>query len=601
MTRTLIPLFLLLCAAPPGLWSQTNDPAVTADELKEHVRYLASDALEGRGSGTAGNRKAAEYIADQFRAYGLSPAGEQGGYFQAFPFISAVKEGAHNSMRLAGAGMEGGGAELDVDFRPLGFSSDTTVTGPLVFAGYGISAPDNKYDDYEGIGVNGAVVVVFRYSPDGTDPHGELRAFSELRNKARVAREKGAAGMIVVTGPADDDEDQLMKLTFDQVQATSGIPALCVTRKTFAPLFTREGKEIKGLQDSIRARRRPSSFRFSDATVTLSTEIVKVPSESANIAGLLNGTDPLLKNEWVVVGAHMDHLGYGGQGSGSLAPDTVAVHHGADDNASGTAALLELAQAFAARRASLKRSMLFLSFSGEELGTLGSNYFVNHPTVPTGAMVAMINLDMIGRLRGRTLSVGGTGTSPSWDSLLSHFDTDSMFALKKSPEGYGPSDHKEFYGKDIPVLFFFTDVHSDYHKPSDTWEKLDYQGEEQVVRYVETILDSIDREQVRPAFARVQSSQSRGGDARPFRVTLGIVPDYGASTSGMRISGVQPDRPAQKAGLKSGDVIVKLAGKTVMNIYDYMGILGELKPGDVVEVEVLRDGKSLTVTATMKK
>lgn len=285
-----------------------------------------------------------------------------------------------------------------------------------------------------------------------------------------------------------------------------------------------------------------------------------------------------------------------------MLPDTVAIHHGADDNASGTAGLLSLIKAFSGRRDELKRSILFLSFSGEELGTLGSAYYVNHPYIPFSRTEAMINLDMVGRIRNKTLTVGGTGTSPAWKGLLSKYNLDSMFILTMQPDGFGPSDHSQFSGKDVPVLFFFTNVHEDYHKPSDTWEKINYPGEEQIVRYVYSIVDDIDRRDETIAYVKVQPpTQMGGGDGRGFSVTLGIVPDMGSGDAGMKVSSVRPNGNADRAGLKAGDLIVKMAGKKVMNIYDYTGILGELKVGDEIEVEVMREGRPLTLKAKMEK
>jgi membrane-associated protease RseP (regulator of RpoE activity) len=285
-----------------------------------------------------------------------------------------------------------------------------------------------------------------------------------------------------------------------------------------------------------------------------------------------------------------------------LIPDAHEIHNGADDNASGSAALLELEQALAADQKSLKHTIVFTAFTGEELGTLGSSYYVNHPFFPLDKSIAMLNMDMVGRLEDKSLTVYGTGTSPRWAELISRYNKDSAFHLKLVPDGIGPSDHSQFYGKDIPVLFFFTGTHNDYHKPSDDWDKINYEGEEKVTRYVYSIVKGIDSDTTRPIFTRTASaSTSSGGDSRGFNVTLGIVPDYGEGKDGMKIGSTRPGGPAETAGLKAGDIIVKMAGKKVMNIYDYMGVLGELKPGQEVDVEVTRDGNRLIVKAVMQK
>ena len=593
---------LLLVSA--GAWAQTSTPEITAEELKAHVKYLASDELEGRLAGTEGNRKAAAYIADQMKLYGLKPGGDSGTYFQTFDFVASVKLGKSNACSLEGKGIEKGKIDLktETDFRPLGFTSNASVSGPVLFAGYGISAPDARYDDYKDLDVNGKIVVVLRYGPDGNDMHSDLNKYTSLRNKARTAREKGAKAIIVITGPVDDPDDDLIKLSYDQSFASSGIPAVSMKRSVLEKLIAAGGKDLKTIQEEVKKDRQPYGRDLSDVTLSLTTEVDYVHEKSANVIGYLEGKDPALKDQAVVVGAHFDHLGYGGPGSGSLVPDVHEIHHGADDNASGSAALLELEQAFGAEQSSLKRTLVFTAFTGEELGTLGSSYYVNHPCFPLNQTVAMVNMDMVGRLEGKTLTIYGTGTSPLWNNLIMKYNTDSMFTLKLIPDGIGPSDHSQFYGKDIPVLFFFTGTHNDYHKPSDTWDKINYTGEEKVARYAYAIVKDLDSEATRPVFLRTASTAtSTGGDGRGFNVTLGIVPDYGEGQNGMKIGSTRPSGPAEKAGLKAGDLIVMMAGKKVLNIYDYMGILGELKAGQEVEVEVIRDGKSVKTKAVMQK
>jgi aminopeptidase YwaD len=594
--------FLLSVTISAGL-AQSASPDITADDLRVHVRYLASDELEGRASGSAGNRKAAEYIAAELNRYGVKPAGTDGGYVQPFSFVSAVKLGSGNALTIERSNQPAQVLQPDVDFRPLGFSSSATITGQLVFAGYGISAPDKGYDDYRAIEANGKVVVILRYGPDGDSPRSEFVRYTSLREKARMARDKGAAGILLVTGPMNDSEDDLLKLAFDQVAGNSGIPIVTVKRSFISPLLTSGGRDLRTLQDSIKASRAPQSFPIEGAGVSLTTDVQTVTAKTANIIGVLEGNDDALKGEVLVLGAHMDHLGYGGPNSGSTRPDTIAIHNGADDNASGTAALLELAQKFGTTKNQLKRTIVFTFFSAEELGTLGSVYYVNHPSFPLTQTVAMLNMDMVGRLENRSLTVGGSGTSPAWNALLSKYNADSSFTLTLEPDGFGPSDHASFYGKNIPVLFFFTGTHADYHKPSDDWNRINYSGEEKITRYIYSVARDVAGQTERPLYARVESSASRSsaGDTRSFSVTLGIVPDFGQSSEGMKVSAVQPNRPAEKAGLKAGDIIIRMAGKKTLNIYDYMGVLGELKPGDEVQVEVLRDGKPMTFTAKMEK
>jgi aminopeptidase YwaD len=602
MKQCVIPLVILLAAVSFLAAAQSSSPEITAADLRDHIQYLASDELEGRGSGTEGNRKAAEYIAGLLKKYGISPAGDNGGYLQPFKFVSAVKLGPQNTFTLESKGAAPQTLEVSKDFRPLGFSSTGTVSGPLVFAAYGISAADKNYDDYAGLDVKGKIVVLLRFAPDGDSPRSEFGRRTDPREKARVAREKGAAGIIMLIGPATDPEDELMKLAFDQSPGNSGIPIVSMKRAALQPVFAGLGKDLRAIQDSIKAKKTPIVFEMEGATATMSTDVQTLKATTANIIGVLEGTDPALKNEYLILGAHMDHLGYGGAGSGSTRPDTFAIHNGADDNASGTAGVLEMAQKFASARADLKRSLVFVFFSAEELGTIGSQYYVDHPPVPLTQTVAMLNMDMIGRLQGKALTVGGTGTASIWNDLMAKYNPDSSFAIKAEPDGFGPSDHSSFYGKNIPVLFFFTGIHDDYHKPSDDWDKINFAGEEKVVRYAYNIAHDVADGNLKPVYVRVESApRPAGGDSRGFNVTLGIVPDVGWSGEGTKVSVVQPNRPGEKAGLKGGDVIVKMAGKKILNVYDYMGILGELKVGDQVEIEVLRSGETVILHATMER
>lgn len=600
MKRLFIVVFLTVFLGVGVLLGQSSSPEITAGDLKEHVKYLASDELEGRGSGSEGNRKAAEYLAEQFKSFGLKPAGDDGTYFQAFDFVSAVRLGAKNSFVVESSRGKKTAVKLDEEYRPLGFSSDGMVSGELVFVGYGISAEEKAYDDYKDIDVTGKIAVALRFGPDGNDLHSDLYRFTSFRNKARIAREKGAVALVIVDGT----EDELVKLAYDQSFSGSGIPCVSMKRSVLEGWLKPLKKELQGIQDSIKANRRTQSFAITDVKATLETELIKIYSKSANVLGYYEGSDPQLQHEVVVMGAHFDHLGYGGPGSGSLAPDAHEVHNGADDNASGTSAMLELAQRFSSDRKSLTRTMLFAGFSGEEMGLLGSAHYVSKPYFPLDKTIAMFNMDMVGRMEKNTVTVQGFGTSPMWNELLQKWNSgDDTLTIKTVEDGVGPSDHSSFYSKDIPVLFFFTSLHSDYHRPSDDWEKLNYEGEQKIVRMIYDIANDIQRSNNRPQFTRAKTTAPPmgSGDGRGFTVTLGVTPDYGSTVEGMKISGTRANGAAEKAGLKSGDVITKLGGKKVLNIYDYMGILGELKAGDVVEIEVNRDGKLMTFTATMQK
>ncbi len=596
---------LLLCGIllVVGCAQQTPElpgsPEITVGELQKHIKYLSSDELGGRRAGERGNRLAAEYIAHEYERYGLLPAGDNGTYFQEFEFVSSVNEGKQSSL-AAETGTEKIDFKLDRDFRPLSFSADTSASGPLVFAGYGISADSLHYDDYNGIDVSHKIVLVLRYSPDGKGPQSKFTRFSSLSAKTFVARDKGASAIIFVSGPLDDSLGTLASFR-STMQTSSGIPVLTMSWTSADTLFNEAGKKLALLQQQINSTKTPKSFEFKDVSVSMRAEVIKTRAKTSNVLAYLEGADPVLRKQVLILGAHFDHLGLGGEGSGSLAPDTVAIHHGADDNASGSAGLLELAQYFSANRSICRRSILFTSFSGEELGLLGSGYYVEHPFLPLENTIAMLNMDMIGRLKDSVLVVGGIGTSPEWEKLIRHEDLDLSFHLKIDSSGFGPSDHASFYGKNLPVLFFFTNPHADYHKPSDTWEKINYPGEQKVVDYASRIATYLLNDSSKPAFTKVVASAGQmGGDRSGITVTLGIMPDYVEDAGGMKVASVRPGGPAAKAGLQSSDIIIKFGGKEIKNIYDYMYVLGIHKAGDAVDVVVKRGEKELTFNAVLE-
>jgi hypothetical protein len=573
------------------------DPRITTREILHHIKYLASDELQGRRAGTEFADKAAEYVAEEFQEYGLKPLGDNRSFYQEFEFVSGVKLGEKNAL-VVSVPTRTFSYSVSSDFTPLAFSKDTSTTADIVFAGYGITAKDLQYDDYTGIDVAGKAVLVLRYGPEGDNPHGNFSKHLPLRLKAMTARENGASGLLIVTGPLDEENDELPKLRYDLAFADAGIPCIHIRQSVADSILRSAGTSLKETQTKLRSNQKPGSFPIPNVSVSLTSDVRKERSRTKNIIGLLPGSDGKLKDEYLVIGAHYDHLGMGG--AGSLVPDTVAVHHGADDNASGTAGVLELAQAFASQKPETKRSILFMSFGAEEEGSLGSDYFVKHPLVPLQKIVGMVNLDEIGREKDSTLIVYGTGTSPLWDTLLTQVNTPKQFNLKRNPEGFGPSDHASFYSKDIPVLFFFTGVHEDYHKPSDTWDKINAEGEQSILEFVEKIAyDIVDREE-KPLFTKADSPRQMGGNVG-LRVYFGTVPDYAEQVDGLKISAVRKGSPAEKAGVMGGDIIVKFGGKTVKNIYDYTYALQEFKPGEEVELTVRRGDKTLQLKAVLER
>jgi hypothetical protein len=597
--KTLLNIFVLISiisvfnCAPKVIEFVSAD--ITSGELRQHVKYLTSDELAGRRSGEEGNRKAAEYIADKFKEYGLAPAGASGGYFQEFSFVSATKVGANNKFEL-NIGDKTIILKPKDDYRPLSSSTDTSLTTKFVFAGFGIAAPDSMhYNDYADLDVKGKLVMVMRGSPD-TSVADKFFQHSNIMGKLFTAREKGAIGIIFLTGMPGTKSDNLGAFE-DPRTGGASIAVLSMKWNIAESLFAIAGKNLIQTKLNIESNLKPNSFEFENTSVNLVTQIEKIRATTANVVGYIEGSDSSLRNEAIVVGAHFDHLGMGGEGSGSLKPDTIAPHVGADDNASGTAGILELAQYLGTQKQSLKRSIIFVAFTGEELGVLGSDYYVKNPFKPLEKTVTMVNMDMIGRMKDSILVIEGMGTSPIFDSLMKRENLDSL-TLKLKPDGFGPSDQASFYKKDIPVIFFFTNLHSDYHKPSDTWEKLNYIGEEKVVQMAKRVIIDIANADNKPAFTK-SAPLPMGGDRQGARVTLGIIPDFASDVPGMKISGTRPGSPAEKAGLKGDDIIVKFGGKEIKNIYDFTYLLGQFKPGDEVEVVVKRGNEEKILRATL--
>lgn len=602
LRTALLTLTLFAGCAPKRI--EFSSPDITAQELRQHIRYLASEELKGRRAGEEGNRLAAAYIAARFTEYGLvAPAQTRANgtpYLQEFTFVTARKPGRKNSLSIA-AGRTPVEYRQNEQFRTVTFSSDTSITAPLVFAGYGISARDSlRYDDYAGLSVRGKVVVVMRYSPEGPGDHAFTK-YMGILDKTITARDSGAAGIVLLTAAPGGEGSELSSLARFYPFPTSSIPVVALRWSDMQSALAVQGKNLKALQRQIDSTRSPASFDLPGLTVSLATEVMTVYGHSSNIVGYLPGNSPVVGNEVVVLGAHMDHLGMGGEGSGSLKPDTIAIHPGADDNASGTAALLEEAQYFAGRRRDVQRTVVFAAFSGEELGLLGSAHYVKNPLFPLDSTVAMLNMDMVGRMRDSVLVVEGMGTSPRWERLARSENRDSL-VLKLKPDGFGPSDHSSFYGKDIPVMFFFTNLHADYHRPSDTWEKINYGGEQRVTEYIARIATAIVDEPSRPQFtkATVSSPMAGGGDRQALHVTLGVIPDYAEDVHGLKITGTRAGSPAEKAGLKADDIIIKFDRKDVANIYDFMHLLEGHKPGDEVVVVVKRGAGEVSLKAVLE-
>jgi aminopeptidase YwaD len=695
--RTILAALSLFASQAAAQQGASRPGVVEAERLRQHVTYLASDKLEGRRTGTPGAQEAAAYVAAEFSRLGLLPPkyarpiaplkavmgnAEIGdvkigkpfpeAYMQEFPYVAGVELGGGNKLTATRRADLTGGTPLAVDFKvgedwtPLGFSSNARVEGAAVFVGFGINAADQNYDDYKGADVRDKVAVALSGTPDGDNPHSRFVRAGELRFKAAAARAAGARALVVVASEEKFADDKLSRLRFDNSGGDAGLPVVVISRQAAAKLLGLEGparlKEVEQNYPKWRAeatappsgenRLRPYDFLLESLklppypVLSITTDVVRKNAPAANVVGVLEGSDPKLRDEVIVIGAHYDHLGRGGEGS--LATREGDIHHGADDNASGTAGLIELARLFSQERARMRRTVLFVAFGGEEEGLIGSSFYVQHPARPLERTVAMLNMDMIGRLKDGALSVGGVGTSdvwrewvsrangtlslkvkagalptqeaapaaekrdPSGGATLAQMDTSLMtvvtgadgrpvatattaerFQLRLNEDGYGPSDHSSFYSKQVPVLFFFTGSHEDYHKPTDTADRINYDGEARVLEFVREIVYDLQDADKRPAYAVAKSDAATRRTG--FNVSLGTIPSYADSTDGVKLDGVREGSPAQAAGLLAGDVIVKLAGLDVKNVYDYTQALSEMKVGREYEVEILRGGQRLTL------
>ncbi len=577
-------LFNGFCQSEKG-----NNPDITSEEIKDHITYLASDELKGRFTGTTELRIAADYIEEQFQNYGLKPLFKYS-YKQSFNFISGVKLKGENYLEFNMKEKEIS-PDPSEEYTPAPFSDDIETEAELVFVGYGISTPSLNYDDYAGIDVMDKIVLALRYNPEYDNPHSPFDEYSSFRQKTTVAREKGAQGIIFVNGHLPkNDKDKLMEFTYDGGSAVTGVSSVHIKRNFADQLFESQGLNLEEYQKKISESKTPASFTFKDVRVKIKTGVEEVQKESWNVAGYLEGNDTVLKNEYVVVGAHFDHLGMGETGS-LYRGDESQIHNGADDNASGTTGVLELAEKFANEKDKLKRSIIFIAFSGEELGLLGSAHFVSNTPVPVSQMSTMINMDMIGRLNEKNeLIVYGVGTSTEWKELLNGTNTYN-FNLAFHDDGYGPSDHSSFYGKNIPVLFFFTGTHTDYHRPTDDANKINFTGEEKILNYVYDVTYKINTADQKPEYVNVPRKET--GAPGGWKVYVGTIPDYAANVEGFKISGVNEGSPAQKGGIQAEDIMISFGGKKITNIYDYVYALKEHVPGDVIEVIVNRNGEEI--------
>ena len=575
-------LIILWCCSDPVV----TIPEITTDELIQHIEYLASDTLQGRYPGTVGDKLAAAYIRDQFTQSGLRAEAENG--FQYFSLVTGISAGENNHFSVNGSV-----AEFGKDFSPLPFSENAVVTAGVIFCGYGFSIDEQElqWDDYSGVDVSGKWVMVLRGDPEPEDASSIFATYSNDRWKAYLAAEKGAAGMIMVSGERFDKDDELVEIRIHQGKVT--IPVIQITRSLANIILAKSGSSLEMLEEILARDMQPESFH-TNTSVMASTDLIVNESTTMNVIASLTGNDPRLKDQYIIIGAHYDHLGTGGEGSGSRRPGLPESHPGADDNASGVAAMIEIAEKLFSERDELRRSYLFMAFGAEEKGLLGSRYFTENPVVDLGSVKAMINLDMVGRMNeSQTLQIGGVGTSVEGEAIINTLAGSYDFNTVLFREGFGPSDHASFYARDIPVFFFTTGPHPDYHTADDTADRINYGGLQRISSFVSDLAMELGRMDDRLSFQeagpRVPSVPRHGNR----RITLGIMPDFTQGAGeGLRADFVTPGRPAEQGGMKQGDIIIAINGNPVKDIHEYMYRLGQLSPGETINVEVIRGEKT---------
>jgi hypothetical protein len=551
LLKILLPLLLLTACSGPGKISKTTD--ATVDNLKKHIQYLADDKLEGRRTGTKGEELAMGYIISQFKNIGLQPKGTEY-YPQAFEVNDGKYIDSATHFSINGKSLTPG-----KDFFPFPFSANNKMQFNTSLEAAGNDDPwffDLKKPLEE----------------NKNNPHFDLMEY--IRTNSKKAADRGGDVIILYNSSEIDD-----KLAFNgkDKSETLTIPVLYVSKETAAKYFITEGP-APPLQ------------------LTIHVDIGEKKRIGHNVIGYIDNKAATT----VILGAHYDHLGYGEDGNSRNTGHEPAIHNGADDNASGTAALIELARKLKTSKAK-NNNFLFIAFSGEELGLFGSKYFTEHPTVDLKAVNYMINMDMVGRLNdsARSLTIGGYGTSPTWGPLFSN----NFINVKKTPplfssfrfdsSGTGPSDHTSFYRKDIPVLFYFTGLHTDYHKPSDDADKINYEGEKNIISHILHVIELLDKE---PKLAFAKTKETPTTTTARFSVSMGIMPDYTYAGTGVRVDGVSEGKPAQKAGLKAGDIVLQIGEYTTSSLESYMQTLGKFKKGDKVKVKYKRGNEVLETT-----
>ncbi|MCA1803435.1 MAG: M28 family peptidase [Rhodothermaceae bacterium] len=580
-----IAVALLLSGCGNGQDSRmVTDPEITIDDLRSHVYYLASEELKGREAGSPEEAVAANYIADHFEAFGLIPAGDNV-YLQEFSFTRGVRQQPGRVF------LESTGVRINAEeglVMAWGISGSGMATGRLVFAGYGIKDTEGGYDEYRPVDVSGKIVMIMRGDPE-SDEGADNRDI--IRERVRLAEDHGAAAVLLTVPSHYEGTQPLLPLRYDRLAAAASIPVLQLTRETARILMQYAAFDLDFMESEIIRSGEPVSVE-TDMPVRVVVDLATERRVARNVIGLVEGTDD--PERYIVVGAHYDHLGLGEHASLYDGPEP-RIHTGADDNASGTAGLLELAHFYAENPP--RYSLLFLAFSAEEMGLLGSEYFMVNPVVPVENILAMINMDMIGRLTDGQLAIFGTGSSDIWDELIGGISIEGI-KVRMSDSGTGNSDHTSFYLREIPVLHYFTGTHAEYHRPGDLPDLINYGGLVSVLSHVAQVIGGINGyEPDDITFAGTARAPAMNA---PGTVTLGVIPDYSYEGDGFRISGVTPGRAGDLAGFRSGDILIAFNNARIADIYDYMRLMREFHPGDKAVVTVLRDEEEIGLTVVFE-
>ena len=596
--RLAIAATYLIAAAPA--FAQT----ATASRTRTHVETLASPKMEGRLTGSPGEKLAADYLIAELKKMGARPLPGMTDFRMPFMFTAGSKDGGTkatwNTKGSDHIRTVSGGDNI----LALSFSDSGSVFGDVVFAGYGLVVPDTQnfgYDSYAGLDVKDKIVMVLRYFPEDADQktRGILARYADLRYKAQAARQRGAKGMIVVTGPRSPNAGNVVPMSFDTAIAGSGIVAASISGASASPMFQEIGKSLEAVQKELDSGNpHVAGFAMSGLTMTLEAKVIRQQQTGNNVVAYLPATAPVtgVSKPWIAIGAHYDHLGRGGAGNSLADKNEVnAIHHGADDNASGTAAVLAIADAIS--KQPRQRNLLVAFWSGEELGLLGSNVFVNKPPVANAQVAAYLNFDMVGRVNDNKLTVQATGTSATWPKLLEQANVAAGFDLTLQEDPYQPTDVSSFNSVSVPSLAFFTGAHQEYHKPSDTADKINYEDLDRVAAFATAIVRRLMDNAEVPLFTKVEQKRDSGGRTG-LRLFTGTIPDYATDVKGLLLGGVIGGGPAEQAGLQKGDVIIEIAGQSITNIYDYTYALELLKIGQPAKVVYMRGGEKRETTLT---